>query len=557
MTAVDHGLRLERDRFRAFAFTWADLVIEANDGRVVFAGGATGPLLGTEKAADLAGVALTDLVVAQDRRQIAEVEQLLLRHGRVGEVTVRLRGHGQMRPRALITGHCLQGDKGTTVFLAFRTKLRIPGGDNEVARDEASGLYAADGFHALAAARLQALRRTGQQADLTLVSVGGLDRLGDRLGSEAMGDVMATLGTLLRARSVDGETAAQVDAGKFGILSSGTDLALLEKEIGELISAVDESGVVEVSAANVGIGDAGGIAEEDLAKGLLYTLQKFGSAEGRFNLHSLAENMTSLVDKTVQQIQSFKGLVTGGLFEVALQPVISLRSGDVHHFEALCRFKSLGRDVSPYKVINFAEETGLIHEFDLSMATKVMVWLSRQPRNNDMYRVAVNVSGFSISQPSYVDGIFELLRANPWAEGRLMFEITESSRMSDLDSANAFIQRLRAAGYEVCLDDFGAGAASFQYLSTLEVDVVKLDGSAVKSAQKVAKGRAFLSALTELCRRLSVDTVAEMVDTPEALQFVKDCGCDFVQGWLFGKPSVEVKDFMPYPNSDLLRRRRS
>jgi EAL domain-containing protein (putative c-di-GMP-specific phosphodiesterase class I) len=145
-----------------------------------------------------------------------------------------------------------------------------------------------------------------------------------------------------------------------------------------------------------------------------------------------------------------------------------------------------------------------------------------------------------------------LLAENKWLEGRLIFEVTESSRMADLEGANTFIQSIRNRGFEVCLDDFGAGAASFQYLSVLDVDVVKLDGSAVKNAQKAAKGRAFLSSLTDLCRRLKVLTVAEMVDTPKALDFVRDCGCDFAQGYLFGKPSTNVRDFFPLPNQSLL-----
>lgn len=124
----------------------------------------------------------------------------------------------------------------------------------------------------------------------------------------------------------------------------------------------------------------------------------------------------------------------------------------------------------------------------------------------------MNVSGYSIGQQEYVDGLMKLLAEHEWTRGRLLFEITESSRMSDLGQANEFIQKLRQLGYEVCLDDFGAGAASFQYLSALEVDAVKLDGSAVHNAQVTIKGRAFLSALTELCRRLNVYTVAEMVD---------------------------------------------
>jgi EAL domain-containing protein (putative c-di-GMP-specific phosphodiesterase class I) len=151
-----------------------------------------------------------------------------------------------------------------------------------------------------------------------------------------------------------------------------------------------------------------------------------------------------------------------------------------------------------------------------------------------------------------LDQLDQLLKVNDWTQGKLCFEITESARMSDLDSANNFIQRLRKVGYKVCLDDFGAGSASFQYLSSLDVDIVKLDGSAVKNAEKSKKGRAFLSALTELCRRLGVETVGEMIDTPQTLAFVRDCNVDFVQGFLFGKPSADLKDFNPLPHRELM-----
>ncbi|MEO5338183.1 MAG: EAL domain-containing protein [Magnetospirillum sp. WYHS-4] len=553
----DDLLKAERDRYLAFAFAWADLIVETEGRRVVFASGACEPLLG-RRGADLAGQPIEDLVAPADRRMIEEVCDLLERHGRVAETAIRLCGPGGTHPKASLTGHGLSTGAGNRLYLAFRTYLRFPGGlDKEVERHDATGLYRGDRFHNLASARLKSLAASGQQADVALVSVDGLDGLVEGLGAEDREALMATLGMVIRANSLDGDTAAAVAPDRFALLTpKGQGISALERELADLVSAADPDGTVQVSAATVPVGDAGSISESDLAKGLLYTLQKLQSAEGAASLQILASGMSGIVDQTVGQIVTFRKLVAERQFDVALQPIIGLRGGEIHHFEALCRFHALGKDVSPYKVINFAEETGQIHQFDIAMAAKVVDWLGQFPRNNAMYRVAVNVSGYSIGQEAYVDGLFALLAANSWTEGKLSFEVTESSRMSDLDAANTFIQRLRRAGYEVCLDDFGAGAASFQYLASLDVDVVKLDGSAVKNAQKADKGRAFLSALCELCRRLGVDTVAEMVDSRDSLDFVRDCGCDYVQGWLFGKPSTEVKDFLPYQNRELLMRKR-
>lgn len=543
------------DRYRPFAFAWADLILEVNGGDLItFAAGAAEPVLGCA-AAELVGQPLASIVRTPDRRILDAVIDIIRRHGRAGESVMRLRGHGSLRPAAVVTGYCLGAAADSPLYLALRTRLRFPEVVEEAPRDEATGLYSGESFHKVAAARLRALAQGGQASDVALVLVEGLGDAEDGLAPDQRETLQATLGALMRASSIDGDAAALVDSGKYALLANaGQDLEELRRHIGETLQDLSPTAAVQVVSANIPVGPAETLSDDDLAKGLLYTLQRFEKVSGQFDLKTLAGSIPQLVDQTVNQLRMFRRLVTNREFDVAVQPIISLKGGEVHHFEALCRFHGLGKDASPYKVINFAEETGLIHEFDLSMAVKVVDWLSHQPRNNDSYRVAVNVSGYSIGQPTYLEGLFALLQRHPWTAGRLIFEITESSRMSDLEAANTFIQQLRSRGYHVCLDDFGAGAASFQYLSVLDVDVVKLDGSAVRNAQRAAKGRAFLSALTELCRRLSIETVAEMVDTPEALQFVRDCGCDFVQGWLFGKPSTNVGDFNPYPNRELLRR---
>src|SRR5262249_23086266 len=195
-----------------------------------------------------------------------------------------------------------------------------------------------------------------------------------------------------------------------------------------------------------------------------------------------------------------------------------------------------------YKYITFAEETGLINEFDIAMARKCVEWLRKN--RSDRVSIAVNISGMSVDNADYARQLHELLDADSWLNKFLVFEITESARVADLKKANTFVQALRNKGFHVCLDDFGAGAASFQYLSVLEVDVVKLDGSAVKNAMSAPKGRAFLKALTTLCKTMEVETIAEMVDSKEGLEFVRDCGVEYVQGFLFGKPDADPWSFI-------------
>ncbi|HEY1722168.1 MAG TPA: EAL domain-containing protein [Magnetospirillaceae bacterium] len=548
------ALKGERDRYVSLAFAWADLLLELDrDFNIRYIAGATQAFFG-KKSAELLGSAFRDLVAPPDAPLIGQMLKQTQKAGRLDDAVIRIAGVGGAQFWVSIAAYCLDPVNGLIYVGLRRSSPKVVAALSD-AKD--GGLADASSFSALAAEKMKALAAAGESAEVTLVSIPGMTDLTGRLDSDAAQKLMQGVGDVLKASSVGGDTAARVGDNQFSVMhSAGTNVQDMLKSIEVMTQQFDPSGLgAKVEAATMQMdASSGSVSEEDLAKGLLYTLNKFRDSEGEgISVKDMASNMSSMITQAMDEVSRFRTVVSQAQFFVALQPIININTGEIHHYEALCRFDRAAGE-SPFKTITFAEETGLIHDFDYAMARKVMEWLSKFPRNNDKYRVAVNVSGFSIGKESYVDSLMKMLKENEWTQGKLMFEITESSRMSDLDGANKFIHALRDRGYHVCLDDFGAGAASFQYLSVLDVDVVKLDGSAIKNAQKAAKGRAFLSALTELCRRMKVETIAEMVDSKDALDFCRDCGCDYVQGFLFGKPSPEVKDFNPLPQGDLFKR---
>jgi EAL domain-containing protein (putative c-di-GMP-specific phosphodiesterase class I) len=369
---------------------------------------------------------------------------------------------------------------------------------------------------------------------------------------------MDTVSACLRAHSADGDTVARIDRDRYGLVhDAGLDLTVFEKELESVVREVDPAGKgISIDAATLSLED-GGIGEEDMAKSLLFVVNRLREAHGgQYTLKSLSNNLPELMSQAVESVEAFKTVIAKSAFNLAFQPIVDVHTGGIHHYEALVRFGPAGKgNSSPFRQISFAEEVGLIDRFDLEVVKKAIGWLSKKPRNTRRYQLAVNISGHSVGSDYYVSSLHKLLRDNPWVQGKLMFEITESSRMTDLDRANDFIQGLRKEGYPVCLDDFGAGAASFQYLSALEVDIVKLDGSAVRNTYSGSKGKAFLSSLAALCKSLGVETVAEMVEKRDILTYVRECGIDFAQGYLFGEPSSNIKDFDPLPRADLFRRR--
>ena len=548
-------MRAERDRFVALAFCWADFMIEADrDRKIVFAVGATEPVLGIA-AAHLIGKSILDLVLPADQALATQLLHLAQRQGRIENVTVRfLSARGPTAPMN-IAGYWLP-DLGGHFFLAFRMSPSTASVGSRVGgrplRDLESGLIDGESFVPVASDRIESIRANGHEPRVSLLSLSKMDDLRERLAPEDQENLMRTIGATLRASSVGGDSAGLIGEGKFGFVhEKQIDVSELARQIRDFTREVDPLGQGSAAELATVVVDDIEIGEEELANSLMYMFNQFReSKEDSFSLASLSGRMSDLLKEARETARNFRRIVAEGDFDVAFQPIVDANSGDIHHYEGLCRFRGEMGSSSPYKYISFAEETGLIWQFDLAMASKVIEWLSAGAARS-AYSVAVNVSGFSVGTFTYVNELNRLLRKNMWTRGRMLFEITESSRMSELEPADRFIQTLRNEGYTVCLDDFGAGAASFQYLSALDVDVVKLDGSAVRNAQRARKGEAFLSALTKLCNSLQVETIAEMIDNKRSLEFVRKCGVQYVQGYLFGKPSKRIEDFTPLPQDQL------
>lgn len=542
-TGADN-LKTERDRFVALAFCWADFLLEVDlDEVVVFAGGPWKGLVGIDPN-DLKGRKLSEIVHAEDLGLMKSLLGVARRQGRIEDVDIRFQGQRSTALPIGFAGYFLE-DLDNHYFLAMRVSRStgaglIAGGH---VREGDSNLFDADSFADVLGGKLKAAKAAGlEDNQLTLIDMAGMGDLKGRLSEEEQAELNKTLGVYLRANSVDGDSAAVLDEGKFGLIhADDLDVKSLEQQLAEVAKEFDPTKQgVEVAAATMDV-DAENISDQDLANGLVYAINRFKEkgTEGGFSVQDLSSNLSSLVKDAADKVSTFKATVANKDFHLVFHPIVDVMTGEVHHYEALTRFIE---GVSPFETITMAEETGLIPEFDLAVVEKGMEFLNTIPRNSPM-SIAVNISGQSVASDWYVDHLHKILMENKWAEGRMLFEITESAKMEDLERANNFIQRLRKDHYHVCLDDFGAGAASFGYLMRLEVDVVKLDGPVVKDAQRARRGKALLESMATLCKNLGIETIAEMVDDKQGIDFVRKCGIDYAQGYLFGKPSANTKDF--------------
>ena len=221
---------------------------------------------------------------------------------------------------------------------------------------------------------------------------------------------------------------------------------------------------------------------------------------------------------------------------LAFEPVVATATRELAFYECLMRIRRADGSVVPASaVIPIAEQLGLVRLIDHRVIELVAAELGAAP----FLQASVNVSPDSITDPDWWSALGAQLRARPGVAQRMMLEITETAAIQNLDEISGFVTRAKDLGCRIAIDDFGAGYTSFRNLRKLGVDIVKIDGAFVQNITHSADDRAFVQTLIDLARRLEIKTVAEWVQDEEAAAILREWGCDYLQGDLVGRASLE------------------
>jgi len=225
------------------------------------------------------------------------------------------------------------------------------------------------------------------------------------------------------------------------------------------------------------------------------------------------------------------------LFELHYQGVYNAQTRELVHLEALIRLRdeATGELVPPGLFIPIAEKSNKILEIDRWVLRQAIQLLSERPHAPP---IAVNISGRSFDDPALPNTIADLLREYRVAPIRLLIEITETAAVSDLTDAERFIEALKQTGCSVCLDDFGAGFASFAYLKHIRVDTIKLDGMFIRNLPHDHENQVFVRGMVEVARGLGKTTVAECVEDEATLKLLAQLGVDKAQGYYLDRPQA-------------------
>jgi len=375
------------------------------------------------------------------------------------------------------------------------------------------------------AAAIDEAAESGSSARLSLVQLGGLTTAMSELDAPQAEDARRKIAAAMRLESHAGLGASEIADERYALVraASGSEERLTQRILqicGEAVTPVTAELVV-----------TGGAPEQGL-RAVRYALDRY-IADGA---GAAADGFESMFQRTAEESTKFRAALTSESFHLVYQPVVSLGDRVPHHHEALTRFEGTE---SPAAAIQLAEELGLILELDFAVAKTVVGVLADA---DTKVKIAANISAVSLMNPQFVGSLVALTARAPKLRPRLLFEITETQKLEDLADAARVVASLRELGHPVCLDDFGAGAATLEYLSRLEVDFVKFDGRYVKSLDKTPRDMALIKHIAALCRELGIGTIAEMIETEEVAAVARRLGVALGQGWLYGKPTLTIRN---------------
>ncbi len=365
------------------------------------------------------------------------------------------------------------------------------------------------------------------------------DSLGHSVGDSVLREVAGRLVHQLRV----GDTICRIGGDEFVVVlpeaKRSSDVAHVAQKVIEQLSqpvTVEERELVVTCSIGIAVYPDDGRDAESLirnADAAMYHAKELGRANYQF----FTEQMNQAASRRLALENDLRRALGKDELRVHYQPIVDTRSGRVASHEALARWQHPKRGlVHPAEFIQLAEETGIILKLGEWVLRESCRWSTFIGAERGI-QIAVNLSARQFNHPQLPKVVARALKETGLPPRLLELEITESTAMQQTDVTLRTLKKLKSLGVSIAIDDFGTGYSSLSYLRRFPVDKVKIDRSFVAEVPADRDQGALVSAIVALAHALQIRVVAEGVETEAQREFLKACGCDFIQGYLVGRPA--------------------
>ncbi|HKU08498.1 MAG TPA: GAF domain-containing protein [Bradyrhizobium sp.] len=421
--------------------------------------------------------------------------------------------------------------------------------------DSLTGLPNREMFNGLLRHSIETAQRYARKFSLLFIDLDRFKVINDSLGHEAGDMLLVEVSHRLRGTLRASDVVARLGGDEFVVILEETgDRSHIERVAGELLSALSQplqlSGHECHTTASIGIAlyPSDGVDAQTLTKNAdmaMYLAKEDGKNGFRFfNSDVKVQSIERLTLET-----ALRRALERDQFSLHYQPKVEMRAGEITGVEALLRWEhpDFGM-VSPMQFIPLAEETGLIVPIGRWVLKEAcaqnMAWQRCGLRPVSM---AVNLSPRQFADPHLLQDVDEALVASGMSPVLLQLEVTESMVMRNVTRAIRVLDAIQSRGIRIAIDDFGTGHSSMSLMKQFPIDTIKIDRSFVRDLAEDPEDQAIAQAIISMGKALGMTVVAEGVETVEQQTFLREHGCDEMQGFIVSKP-VPAREL-----ADLLR----
>jgi diguanylate cyclase (GGDEF)-like protein/PAS domain S-box-containing protein len=555
----EHALFEEKERAEVTLHSIAEGVITTDEtGRIQYMNPAAESLTGYTKA-EAQGLSLTRVLLLRNERNGEPVESSVfscLRSNSVaraltGRLLVRRSGEeiaieenaAPIRARSGRTTGAVLAFADVSQNRELTRKLSY-----QASHDTLTGLYNRREFEIRLDAALRAAADNNSLFTLCYLDLDQFKLVNDTCGHVAGDELLRQLAVALKNELRDSDTLARLGGDEFGVLLHGCTMEDAARLASKLRKAVREhhftwQGKTFEVGVSIGVvplaADCGGVTEALSAADVACYAAK---DSGRDRVHVYEAHDDELLRKRsdMQWVNRIRQALKENRFRLYQQPIVPVnnpyRQSAAHHEVLIRMLDEDGNLLPPDQFMNAAEQFGLMADIDTWVLRHALEWLADNDGDEGTRRLAINLSGQSLSLRPFLDSVMELFSESQTCPDQICFEITETAAIANLDNATRFIKALKAMGCEFALDDFGSGMSSFAYLKNLPVNYLKIDGSYVRDLVRDPVDRAMVEAVNQIGHAMGMQTIAEFVEDRKTLQVLAAIGIDYAQGYGIAKP---------------------
>ena len=374
-----------------------------------------------------------------------------------------------------------------------------------------------------------------------------LDRfkqINDIHGHKAGDQLLRTVAGHLRAIARATDVVGRISGDEFLMITTlrePTDSERLAARILErLEQPLQSMGINFSTGASIGIAlaEANDTPETlvDNADMAMYAAKQ----QGRGRLARYQRSMRERLEQRHRMKAELRQGLANNELRAWFQPIVSAAHGGVVGFEALVRWQHPQHGLlSPDHFLEIADEAGLLQDIDAAVLSDACRQISRwaTSRSGITPRLSVNVSARSLADPRLQERVQQVLLHSGFPARNLFLEITETTLVEDLSSANENLRVLERLGIRLAIDDFGTGYSSLSYLKRFPVGILKIDRSFVAGLGHASEDAIIVETVIQMARSLGLEVVAEGVETTEQVECLRSWGCHYLQGYLYGEPT--------------------